>query len=38
VNDTLITKFTELDQTIVVLGGEDYVALRVDFHELDLLG
>ncbi len=32
-NDVLIEKFTELDQTVVVFAGEDYVALQVDFDE-----
>jgi hypothetical protein len=33
VNDILIAKFTELDQTAVVFAGEDYVALQVEFDE-----
>ena len=35
-NDIVITKFSELDQAVVVLAGEDYVALQVDFQDSDL--
>jgi hypothetical protein len=36
VNDIVIAKFSELDQAVVVLAGEDYVALQVDFQDSDL--
>jgi hypothetical protein len=36
VNDILIAKFTEQDQTVVLHAGQGYVALRVDFDELDI--
>jgi hypothetical protein len=36
VSDILIAKFTELDQIVVLHAGQGYVALRVDFDELDV--
>lgn len=32
-NDIVIAKFTELDQTVVVFASEDYVALQADFGQ-----